>query len=310
MKKNLILSVLMFMSFPLAAMSWGDNDGIFDFVPSRDLYAVKSMIENSYVYEDSLDYFFEGLRSLDSMINKILTHSYAYDLFFYSMKSNRGGGKVLRKDGKTIGFMFYQFDDMTLYFPGVFTWKLEMLVVDEEYRSKGYGSSMLQYVIEEVRACGGDQIVKFYDLLNPAVEEFYKKNGFHTGNKVAIKMIDSGDLSGFNEAKAVKAWKSFVRDWYYGNNFDKKSMNLYDFMSLVLKESINNIDNVTIEKLYDLCLWDTCSCVMSCDFDDYKIKIKMKLEKIKAALELEGPERETWSDYTYFKIMQSVYHYL
>lgn len=321
-KKNLILSLLMFMSIPLAAMSGSDQDGIFDFVPSRDLYAVKSMIDNNLTKlfgfdkddEEASENFFDRLRSLDSTTNKILTQSYAYDVLFYNLNSDQIFYKVLRKDGKTIGFMNYHVNSMALFQLDCSTWNLEVLVIDEEYCSNGYGSKMLQYLIEDVQACGGDQIITFYDRSNVVIQEFYKKNGFNIDSTIAVKIIDSKDFSEFNEIKAFRVLKSLAKNWFYvlllNNNFKGQSINLYDYMSSILNQSIENIDSLTREEFYRPGLFNGYSYVTSFDFDNYKTTIKMKLEKIKAALESEGPQREAWSDYINFKIMQSIYYYL
>jgi hypothetical protein len=57
-------------------------------------------------------------------------------------------------------------------------------------------------------------------------------------------------------------------------------------MSSILNQSIENIDSLTIEEFYRPGLFNDYFYVTSFDSNDYKMKIKMKLEKIKAVLEL------------------------
>ena len=323
-KKNFIVSLLMFMSLPLAAMSWGDNDGIFDLVPSRDLYAVKAMLEDNCKMLHGFDmndknHFNETIETfkyLDTMIGKFLVQTYGVDLMYYMMNSHpHNNAKVLRKGGKTIGYIAYFLRGSVENEP--FTWRIETLVIDEKYRRQGYGSEMVQNVSECVKVYGADNIVMFCPESNLIGQKFCEKNGFNAcdgrsdslnfisnqmyGFCKLIKIIDDKNLDKFNAIQSLQTLKAAIKEcsWFNVINGDVavNSIQFNNYIMSWINNYIESVDNLTMEIFSKLKHSESFLKIESFDFDDYKIKIKIKLEKIKSALELEASNKNWWNPF-------------
>ena len=124
-------------------------DGIVNYVKSRDFAAVKAMFADSWMWlgmDDSQDVAF-----ID----------YMYQDYSRCLK-------VLRVDGKTVGFIMF-------YFSGY----ISFLVVDASYRKHGYARQLLQFAIDEILKHGVHEISLCAHKDNATALAFYEnKFGF------------------------------------------------------------------------------------------------------------------------------------
>ncbi len=75
-------------------------------------------------------------------------------------------------DETLIGFVAIEKSNEDLYF-------MEKLAVLPEYRHNGYGSRLIDFVVDTVRAAGGKKISIGIINENKILKDWYKKNGFN-----------------------------------------------------------------------------------------------------------------------------------
>ena len=138
------------------------DDGIVDYVPSRDKAAIKKMFADDWgllISDESMNTY-----SVDYMLDNRTPSQYE--------KADKLILKVLRKDGKTIGFLAY-------YPKSFYWWHLLFLVVDVDHRRHGYATQLLQFVIDDMIARGALKITIFTRLANTRARALYEgKFGF------------------------------------------------------------------------------------------------------------------------------------
>jgi ribosomal protein S18 acetylase RimI-like enzyme len=130
MKRFLVLHLL----FSVALYACDDN-GIVDYVASRDRDAVIAMIQ-----QDLHPIYFTKDEQAVAYVDGIETTSV---LFF----------KVMRHAGKTVGFIEYGFMKRN-----VTRYHIDLLVVDRNFRRSGYASALMQFGIDAMAAAGADKI--------------------------------------------------------------------------------------------------------------------------------------------------------
>lgn len=167
--------VLIFCIFLMTAFfvySWFAYDnGIVNYVESRDKTAIKKMFKDDWhllISDESMNSY-----SVDFMLDNRSNSQHT--------KTNKLILKVLRERGKTVGFLAY-------YPKSAYWWHLLFLVVDQDYRKKGYASKMLQYFIDDSIARGAIKLSIFTRLANSKARALYEgKFGFkdvaHYDNK-------------------------------------------------------------------------------------------------------------------------------
>lgn len=140
--------------------------GVVDYVPYRDKAAVKKMF-----YDDwQLLYYGDW--------DKITIDSYNVDFMLDNRSSSQYASysnltlKVMRDCGKTVGFLAY-------YPNSPYWWHMLFLIVDKDYRKKGYASTMIQYMIDDLVSRGVVKITTFTRLVNTRARALYEgKFGF------------------------------------------------------------------------------------------------------------------------------------
>jgi len=169
--KIIILVTLVALS-SFCAYSWLNCDnGIVDYVACRDKDAIKKMFKDEWkmlISDESLNDY-----SVDFMLdNRSTSQQIVVDKLIL---------KVLRENGQTVGFLAY-------YSKSLYWWHLLFLVVDKDHRKKGYATTMLQFVINDMIARGALKIGIFTRLANSKARALYQgKFGFkdvaHYDNK-------------------------------------------------------------------------------------------------------------------------------
>lgn len=131
--------------------------GIVDFIAVRDRKAIHKM------FKDDWDLLISDANqerySVDLMLDKRTPYQ---DIILDKLTL-----KVLRKDNKTVGFAAY-------YPHSMFSWQLLFLVIDKEYRRKGYASKMLDYVMKDMVKRGAIKIELATRLRNTKARAMYK----------------------------------------------------------------------------------------------------------------------------------------
>lgn len=86
---------------------------------------------------------------------------------------------VLCEDGKTVGFINYIDQNVTLLTFHLFRQGLiHLMGVDKEYRRKGYGKMLLEHAIDELKNRNVPKIVLAVNKDNSSARELYQKTGF------------------------------------------------------------------------------------------------------------------------------------
>jgi ribosomal protein S18 acetylase RimI-like enzyme len=138
------------------------DNGIVDYVASRDKIAIKKMFADDWkmlISDESMNTY-----SVDFMLDNRSNLQHA--------KSDKLILKVLRERGKTIGFLAY-------YPKSSYWWHLLFLVIDKDHRKQGYATKMIQFVIDDMIARGAAKITIFTRLANTKARALYEgKFGF------------------------------------------------------------------------------------------------------------------------------------
>lgn len=66
---------------------------------------------------------------------------------------------------------------------------LEDMVVDEQFRGQGIGSSLIEYAIEHVKTKGVKRITLLTDGDNASAHKFYTKHGFCASSMIPFRLI-------------------------------------------------------------------------------------------------------------------------
>lgn len=133
------------------------NDGIVDYVASRDKSAIHKMFKDDWAL----------------LISDANQKTYSVDFMldnrtpFQEMKLDKLVLKVLREDNKTVGFCAY-------YPKSIFSWQLLFLVIDKEYRRKGYASKMVKYMMSDMVKRGAIKITLATRLKNTRARALYE----------------------------------------------------------------------------------------------------------------------------------------
>ena len=158
-----VLSIAALMMIGFYAYTWCSYDnGVVDYVASRDKIAIKRMIKDEWeilVHHSNLDTY-----NVDFMLDNSSSSQHH--------KDNKLVLKVLRHAGKTVGF--------TAYYPkSSFWWQLLFVVVDKDYRKKGFASKLIQYDIDDMVKRGALKITIWTRLDNTNARSLYEgKFGF------------------------------------------------------------------------------------------------------------------------------------
>ena len=160
---KIIISILgLFMSAFLTYSWFFYDNGIVDYVASRDKVAIKKMFADDWkmlISDESMNTY-----SVDFMLDNRSNLQHA--------KSDKLILKVLRERGKTIGFLAY-------YPKSSYWWHLLFLVIDKDHRKQGYATKMIQFVIDDMIARGAAKITIFTRLANTKARALYEgKFGF------------------------------------------------------------------------------------------------------------------------------------
>jgi len=160
---KIVISIFILLAFVLFSYSWFAYDnGIVDYVPSRDKAAVKKMFQDEWellIHHTNLNSY-----SVDFMLDNRSSSQHH--------KDNKLILKVLRSAGKTVGFTAY-------YSKSSFWWQLLFVVVDKDYRKKGFASKIIQHDIDDMVKRGALKITIWTRLDNKNARSLYEgKFGF------------------------------------------------------------------------------------------------------------------------------------
>lgn len=159
------LIVLAFSSY----FFWGydnQNNGIYDYNAARDKQAIKKMFHDDWkmLYFGDFDKMSEDDFNVDFLLDNASSSQY--------LALHDSISKVLRVDGKTVGFLNY-------YPKSDYWWHMHFLIVDQEYRNKGYASKLVQYFIDDAVARGAVKVSTFTRVVNAKARAVYQgKFGF------------------------------------------------------------------------------------------------------------------------------------
>jgi GNAT superfamily N-acetyltransferase len=104
----------------------------------------------------------------------------------------RGRILVLREAEKIVAMATLLFTVSTA--EGGLAVLLEELIVDKEYRHRGYGTALLQHAIDFTREKGLHRITLLFDARNTASKEFFEKAGFVGSSMIPLHLTLSGVL--------------------------------------------------------------------------------------------------------------------
>lgn len=99
----------------------------------------------------------------------------------------RGRVFVLRSGRKVLGMVSVQTLVSTACGGDVLF--LEDLVVRPEHRNHGYGTALLEHVVEFARRCGYRRITLLTDAVNTSARRFYARHGFFASHMTPYRMV-------------------------------------------------------------------------------------------------------------------------
>ncbi len=100
---------------------------------------------------------------------------------------NRGRIFVLRSDDRIFGMVNLLFTISTAV--GGFVVLMEDLVVHPDHRGQGYGSLLVQHVIEFARQKDFKRITLLTDKLSADSQGFFKKHGFEFSHLIPMRLL-------------------------------------------------------------------------------------------------------------------------
>lgn len=98
--------------------------------------------------------------------------------------------KVIRCDGKTVGFMNYHVHSSNLF--GRFA-RIEHMALESGYQKSGNGSKLMEYAINDLRSIKADVI--HLNITEAKVIDFYKKFGFKVTKRPNTKHGSAGEMA-------------------------------------------------------------------------------------------------------------------
>ena len=102
---------------------------------------------------------------------------------------NRGRIFVLRNNHRIFGMVNLLFTISTAR--GGFVLLMEDVVVHPAHRGQGYGTLLLQYVVDFAKLKNFKRITLLTDKISEESQEFFRKNGFEHSNMIPMRrMID------------------------------------------------------------------------------------------------------------------------
>lgn len=108
-------------------------------------------------------------------------------LFLVLENPHRGRIFVLRNDDQIIGMVNLLFTISTAV--GGFVILLEDFIIHPDHRGQGYGTMLLDYVLNFAKKKNFKRITLLTDKLGTASQNFFKKEGFEGANMVPMRKI-------------------------------------------------------------------------------------------------------------------------
>lgn len=135
------------------------NEGVFDYEPARDRAAILEIFRKNWYWLIADDNY-----SAEYMLDNRASQQTgpAGDLIL----------KVYRVQDKTAGFLAY-------YHKSFYKGYVLFLVVDEEYRKKGYAEKLLRYALAQLKNDGMTIAQLITRIDNIRAQSLYKKVGMH-----------------------------------------------------------------------------------------------------------------------------------
>ncbi len=99
---------------------------------------------------------------------------------------NRGRIFVARNDHKILGMVNLLFSISTA--EGGFVLMLEDLVIHPEHRGQGFGTRLLEYVIEFARRKDFKRITLLTDKISAEAQRFFKRHGFNYSQMIPMRL--------------------------------------------------------------------------------------------------------------------------
>jgi ribosomal protein S18 acetylase RimI-like enzyme len=165
MKFVLSLVAIIIVGFCYYAWNFYDN-GVIEYKAWRDKASVKKMFHDDWKWLQYGDW------------DKITEDDFDVDFMLDNRSSSQYCAqsnlvlKVLRESGKTVGFLAY-------YPKSPYWWQMLFLIVDKDYRGKGYASQLVQHFIDDSVQRGAVKLTTFTRLINTSARSVYEgKFGF------------------------------------------------------------------------------------------------------------------------------------
>lgn len=98
--------------------------------------------------------------------------------------------KVIRCDGKTVGFMNYHVQSSDFF--GRFA-RIEHMALESGYQKSGYGSKLMEHAIDDLRSKKTD--VVHLNITEDKVIDFYKKFGFRVTKRPNARQESAGEMA-------------------------------------------------------------------------------------------------------------------
>lgn len=159
------ISLIIFAVFLLIGCygftSTAQNNKIFNYDAARDKNAVKKMFHDDW----QLLYYGDW--------DKITINDFDVDFMLDNRSSSQHVAqhnlilKVVRDADKTVGFLAY-------YPKSLYWWHMLFLIVDKDYRGKGYAAKMMKFMIDDMIARGALKITTFTRLINTPARALYE----------------------------------------------------------------------------------------------------------------------------------------
>lgn len=135
---------------------------IVPFTKERDKQAVITIIQ------DDWNKLFTLPRFNQNIVDRMLEHQHPGDMAHHTKHLTIA---VLYDEERLVGFITY-------YYTNASTSNIELLAIDKNYRSKGYGKKLIEYVMREVRSQGVNAIQLYVYTSNQSALQFYTHLGF------------------------------------------------------------------------------------------------------------------------------------
>lgn len=100
---------------------------------------------------------------------------------------NRGRIFVVRNEHRIVGMVNLLFTISTAM--GGFVILMEDVVIHPDHRGQGYGSMLLQYVVQFAKQKHFKRITLLTDRISAESQNFFTRNGFEYSNMIPMRMI-------------------------------------------------------------------------------------------------------------------------